>query len=228
MRSDRTETDGNGAGPVEIVSSGEASPAEIAAILARGGTVVLPTETVYGLAVAADDPAGVQRVFTLKGRPPRMNLPIVVGSVDQIERLGFEITPVARRLADRFWPGPLTIVMGFRPDGPRPAWLDGREEAAIRFPDPSLLREIALEGGPFLMTSANKHGDGPHRIARSAARSLSGPVDLVVDAGELSPVPSTIVNVRQSPPLVERSGAISVAELDEVLGRGTVRTKGSP
>lgn len=194
------------------------SAREIADRLAAGAAVILPTETVYGLAVQPDAPAARERVYELKGRPKEMNLPVVIGAADQLGRLGVDVNRAARLLAERFWPGPLTIVMGFAPERERPAWLAGREEVAIRFPDHELLREVARAAGPLLVTSANRYGTGAQSVAAEAAASLRGSVDLVVDGGTLTSTPSTIVNVRWSPPRIERVGAVTAAEIEAALG----------
>lgn len=200
------------------VRASEISAQQIASALAAGATVILPTETVYGLAIRPDAPSGKERVLELKGRPEELNLPVVIGATDQLGGLGVDYNRAARLLAERFWPGPLTIVMGFAPDRQRPAWLAGREEVAIRFPDHALLREVARAAGPILVTSANAHGTGPKSVAAEAAASLRGKVDLIVDGGTLTSTPSTIVNVRWSPPRIERVGAVTVAEIEEIVG----------
>ncbi len=217
--------DAHASGPPRMVPAAEASAEEIAAVMAGGGAVVLPTETVYGLAIAAGHASALGRAYALKGRPREMNLPVVVGSVDQVEKLGLGANDRVRRLADQFWPGPLTLILGFRAGGRRPAWLDGRDEVAVRFPEPSLLREIAIAGGPYLMTSANRHGEPSAIRALAAARSLMGRVEMVVDAGALSPVPSTILNLRASPPCIERVGAISPDRLEAALDAGRLETR---
>jgi L-threonylcarbamoyladenylate synthase len=128
-------------------------------------------------------------------------------------------------LAKEFWPGPLTLVLGFAPEQARPEWLAGREEVAIRLPGHQLLREVAIAAGPILVTSANGHGDGAKDLADEAAASLHGPVEVIVDGGRLTAVPSTIVNTRVSPPRVEREGAIAAERIAELLGRETVATR---
>jgi L-threonylcarbamoyladenylate synthase len=200
------------------------SAQEIASALAAGAAVILPTETVYGLAIQPDAPSGRERVFELKGRPKEMNLPVVIGATEQLGRLGVDFNETARLLAERFWPGPLTLVMGFAPDRERPAWLAGREEVAIRFPDHELLREVARAAGPLLVTSANRHGTGPKSVASEAAASLRGTVDLIVDGGTLSSTPSTIVNTRWSPPRIERVGAVPAAEIEAIVGAARALT----
>jgi len=200
------------------VAATEISGREIARWLARGSVVLLPTDTVYGLAVLPGMPSSLERVFELKGRPPSFHLPILMGGMHQLDALGIDDGEAARRLAERFWPGPLTIVTGFDPHRPRPAWLAGRHEVALRIPDYPLVRETAEAAGPLLVTSANAHGTPTRRVAAEAAASLLGTVDLVVDGGTLSPVPSTLVNVRRKPPRIERQGAIAAAEIAELLG----------
>ncbi|HEX6097544.1 MAG TPA: L-threonylcarbamoyladenylate synthase [Thermoanaerobaculia bacterium] len=204
------------------VRAEEADASRVAGWLAEGALVIVPTETVYGLAIRPGIPAAAQRVFELKARPRDFNLPVVIGAVEQLAGLGVDFNDLARRLAARFWPGPLTLVMGFRDDVPRPYWLDGRIEVAIRFPDLQLLREVAVQAGPLLLTSANAHGTGAKSVAREAAESLLGAVDYVIDGGTLSPTPSTIINVRLSPAVIERAGAVTDADLQEFIGSGDV------
>ena len=184
--------------------------------------VIVPTETVYGLAIKPGDAAVAQRLYELKARPRDFNLPVVIGATDQLAPLGVDFNGVAAKLAERFWPGPLTIVMGFRGDAPRASWLTGRIEVAIRFPDLRLLRDVALAGGPFLLTSANAHGTGAKRVASEAVESLRGDVDYVVDGGVLTPTPSTIINVRLAPAVIERLGAVTESDLRDFLARGEV------
>ncbi|HEX2254160.1 MAG TPA: L-threonylcarbamoyladenylate synthase [Thermoanaerobaculia bacterium] len=198
--------------PVTTVSA-----EEVAGWLRAGKVVVVPTETVYGLAVRAGDPEGLRRVFALKDRPAEVNLPVLIGHPDQLAGLGVDFDPVARALAERFWPGPLTLVMGFEAAAERPAWLAGRVEVAVRLPDLELLRRVAELAGPLLLTSANRHGTGPKTSVAEAVASLAGEVDAAVDAGVLSSVPSTIVNTRRVPPVVERVGSLASEEVRRAI-----------
>jgi L-threonylcarbamoyladenylate synthase len=200
----------------------EVSVQQVVSWLESGATVVLPTETVYGLAVTPGNPEALARVYQLKGRPSDMNLPVVVGEIQQLAALGVDFNHTAEILAKRFWPGPLTLVMGFSKDRERPRWLEGRVEVAVRFPAHDLLRNIAVSAGPFLLTSANGHGTGPKRDAHEAATSLHGAADHVIDAGLLLPTPSTIINVRFAPAVIERKGAITMSELQQFVDAGMV------
>jgi L-threonylcarbamoyladenylate synthase len=185
--------------------------------LRHGGVVVLPTDTVYGLAVRPEDDDAVQTVYRAKGRPGGMHLPVLAASLDQVHALGVEVTAVAGALAERWWPGPLTLAFGFRAGADRPMWLAGREEVAVRIPDHDFLRNLLRSTGVLLVTSANPHGAPTARVASDVAASLGDAVDLIVDGGELTEVPSTLVNVRGNPAVVEREGAISVVDIEVAL-----------
>jgi L-threonylcarbamoyladenylate synthase len=207
------------------IAAADVEGAEIAKWLAGGAVIILPTETVYGLAIKPGDPETAQRVYELKARPRDFNLPVVIGATAQLADLGVDFNDTARRLAERFWPGPLTLAMGFREDAERPAWLAGRIEVAIRFPDMKLLADVAVAGGPFLLTSANAHGTGAKQVASEAVDSLHGAVDYVIEGGTLTPTPSTIVNVRLSPAVIERVGALTTDDLQEFIEAGIVVTR---
>ncbi len=195
------------------------TPAEVADWLSKGATVVIPTETVYGLAVKPDRPESVERVYALKGRPSDFNLPVVIGTFTQLQELGVDVNPSARMFSEAFWPGPLTLVIGFGA-GKRPHWLDGRIEVAIRMPALPILLDTAVLGGPYLLTSANAHGTGAKRLAHEAAASLHDFADYVVDGGQTASTPSTIINTRYSPARVERVGEIGVSALRPFLEKG--------
>jgi L-threonylcarbamoyladenylate synthase len=188
-----------------------------AVTLQRGGVVVLPTDTVYGLAALPEDRDAVQAIYRAKGRPDGMHLPVLAASLDQVRGLGVDVSAAADALAARWWPGPLTLAFGFDPRSGRPAWLAGRDEVAVRIPDHPFLRGLLGATGVLLVTSANPHGAPTARAAGDVAESLSESVDLVVDGGELTEVPSTLVNVRGARAVVEREGVIPRAEIDEAL-----------
>jgi L-threonylcarbamoyladenylate synthase len=186
-------------------------------VLHRGGIVVVPTDTVYGLAARPDDADAVHDIYCMKGRPEGMHLPVLAASVDQVRALGVAFTPSADALARRWWPGPLTMAFGFEADVDRPPWLHGRAEVAVRIPDHAFLRGLLEQTGVLVVTSANPHGAPTPRTARDVGTSLGDALELVVDAGELDDVPSTLVNVGGSAPIVEREGVIARAAVDQVV-----------
>jgi L-threonylcarbamoyladenylate synthase len=189
----------------------------IAHCLTHGGVALVPTDTVYGLAASPLHPQAVARIFALKRRPPSRNLPIMVADPEDVTSLGAVLTQAAHKLlASRYMPGALTIAFGL--DQARaPAWLEGREEAAVRIPDHDLLRAVLRLTGPLLVTSANTHGLPTPESLADVLSQLDGQADIALDGGVLSPTPSTLVNCRPDPPVIERLGAIPEADIHAVL-----------
>jgi L-threonylcarbamoyladenylate synthase len=159
----------------------------------------------------------VQSVYRMKGRPEGMPLPVLAASLAQVRALGVVFTPGAEALAQRWWPGPLTLAFGFAAHLDRPAWLDGRAEVAVRIPDHDFLRALLEQTGALLVTSANPHGAPTPRTAHDVVACLGSMVDLVVDGGELHDIPSTLVNVNGPEVSVEREGAIPRAAIEKAL-----------
>jgi L-threonylcarbamoyladenylate synthase len=190
---------------------------EIVGCLENGGVVLLPTDTVYGLAVNPNFDKSIDRLFALKRRPRNVNLPIMVASDDELEPLGFEISESARRLLKSpLVPGSLTLALGFHSDF-RPSWLAGRDEAAIRIPNDERLLAVLRKTGPLLVTSANAHSaDTPDNIDDILAQ-LDGAPELAIDGGTLKTTASTLVNCRVDPPKIERLGVVPEAELLKYL-----------
>jgi L-threonylcarbamoyladenylate synthase len=185
--------------------------------LETGGVVLLPTDTVYGLAVSPSFDESIDRLFALKRRPRNVNLPIMVASDAELEPLGFEVSESARRLLrSPLIPGSLTLAMGFSSDY-RPAWLAGREEAAVRIPNDERLLSVLRKTGPLLVTSANAHSaETPDNIADILAQ-LDGAPDLAIDGGTLRTTASTLVNCRVDPPRIERLGVVPESEVLKYL-----------
>jgi L-threonylcarbamoyladenylate synthase len=183
------------------------------AALAAGGVVVLPTDTVYGLAALPGDRSATDRLFRLKDRSERTPLAVLCATPDQALEL---VDPAAvtelRRAMARWWPGPLTVVARRRADV---ALHLGEPDTTIglRVPDDDLVRALAEQVGPIAATSANRHGDPTPATAIEAAAGLLGPVDLVVDGGRLDGGASTVVDVTTSPWRVLREGPITVQDL---------------
>jgi L-threonylcarbamoyladenylate synthase len=200
-----------------FVRADEEGAAAAVEVLREGGVIVVPTDTVYGLAARPDDGTAVAAVYRAKGRPEGMHLPVLAASLDQVRALGVEFGGAAERLAALWWPGPLTLAFGFAGGPERPAWLNGRDEVAVRVPDHDFLRAVLTWTGVLVVTSANLHGEPTPRTASDAAAVLGTSVDLIVDGGRLAEVPSTLVNVRGAAAVVEREGAISRGEVATAL-----------
>jgi len=194
-----------------------ATLAAAAAVLDGGGLVVVPTDTVYGLAARPSEPDAVEAVYRAKGRPEGMQLPVLAADLDQVRGLGVALSTEAEALATRWWPGPLTLAFAFDPQGRRPDWLAGRDEVAVRIPGHEFLRALLALTGVLVVTSANQHGMPTPRTAAAAAADLGRSVELVVDGGSLTEVPSTLVNVAGARATVEREGAIATADIAAAL-----------
>lgn len=180
--------------------------------LRGGGVAVVPTDTVYGLAAAADDTAAVESMFAMKQRPVDVKVAVLVTDVDQARQF-VDLGPLGERLAARYWPGPLTIVAHRHVPGSLAA---GDEETlGVRCPDDAVCRALAAEVGPIAATSANLHGaDTPARAAEVA--ELFPDVAVVIDDGPRPGSASTVVSVLDGAPVVLRDGPITAADIEAV------------
>ena len=188
---------------------------EVVACLRIGGVVVVPTDTVYGLAVLPNQTSAIERLYALKERPRTKALPVMVANTEQVTDLGV-ITSLAieQLLASPFLPGALTIVAAIDPLK-CPDWLRGRQEVAFRIPNSPLLLEVMAQVGPLLVTSANMAGMPTPKTASGVLAQLTGVPDLVVEGETGADIASTLLNCSQNPASIERVGGISVAELSK-------------
>ncbi len=204
--------------------------------LLDGGVALLPTDTVYGLAVHPRRPAAIDTLFALKDRPRTRELPIMVATPDELPALGVQVTEPARRLLAAFSPGPLTVALGIDP-ATAPEWLAGRDEIGVRVPSDPDLRALLSDVGPLLVTSANAHGEPTAQAPAPILDQLAGRPDAVVDGGVRSGVPSTVVNCHIGAsgatgevlvaPRIEREGAVDAAEIERVLGASGATGEGT-
>jgi L-threonylcarbamoyladenylate synthase len=187
------------------------------ATLRGGGIVAMPTDTVYGVGVALDAPDGLERLFAAKDRPLDRAIVLLLAEADQAAEVGV-MTPVARALADRFWPGGLTLVLGQSPEARLPPVLTaGGRTIGVRLPDHSCPRELARRLGPLPVTSANLSGQPDARDASEVLAQLGDRIDLVLDGGPAwGGVPSTVVDCSNPEPRVLRVGAIDKADIAAV------------
>jgi L-threonylcarbamoyladenylate synthase len=163
-------------------------------VLARGGTVVLPTDTVYGIAARVDRPDGVAGIFALKGRPEHNALAVLVADVEQAATLANMDDPRVLRLVERWWPGALTLVLQRRKDATHLDLGGDPTTIGVRCPGSSLARAVAAHAGPIATTSANRHGDATPHEAATAAASLTDAVSLVLDGGTCGGEASTVID----------------------------------
>ncbi|MGA1795518.1 MAG: L-threonylcarbamoyladenylate synthase [bacterium] len=189
--------------------------ARAAAILARGGLVVYPTDTFYGLGGDPRSEMAVRRIFSAKGRPVHKPLPLILAQRDDVGTYAHAISCLAGQLMDRFWPGPLTILFPCSPALP-PALTAGTGKIGLRMPNAPIATAIAREAKTAIIaTSANLSGKGSVRTIDAVIEDLEGLVDLVIDAGELPPsLGSTIVDATGKKARVVREGDIPGEKLN--------------
>jgi L-threonylcarbamoyladenylate synthase len=193
-----------------IVPDDEAGRAEAVATLRGGGIVAMPTDTVYGVGVALGAEDGLPRLFAAKDRPLDKAIVLLVADVEQAQNVG-AMTPVARALAGRFWPGGLTLVLRQVEGSGLPAVLTaGNSTIGIRMPDHDCPRALARELGPLPVTSANLSGQPAATTAAEVVAQLGDAIDLIVDGGPArGGVPSTVVDCADGGARVLRVGAIA-------------------
>jgi tRNA threonylcarbamoyl adenosine modification protein (Sua5/YciO/YrdC/YwlC family) len=198
--------------------------------LARGELVVLPTDTVYGLAARPDAPGATERVFRAKSRPRSLTLPLLVADLPAARDVAV-LSETAERAARAWWPGPATLVL---PRAPRSrAWDlgDEHETVGVRVPDEPLALELLRTTGPLAVTSANRSGDPPGRTCEELVGAFGDAVAVFLCRDDpLEGVPSAVLDLTVSPPSVLRAGGLSAEDLrrfiageDPLLDSGTLR-----
>lgn len=184
------------------------------AALRAGEVVAVPTDTVYGFAVDPSVPDATARIFAMKRRPDHIDLPILIADPAEAEALAATgaWSPAAARLAKRFWPGPLTVIVARRPG------IDWELGAAadtigIRCPDHDLVRKLGRAVGPLAVTSANRHGHPPLEVAEMVRERFAGELAVVLDGGRCSGSPSTVVDLTSPELRCVRQGGIPWAQV---------------
>jgi L-threonylcarbamoyladenylate synthase len=210
---------------VDPANPDAATIARAAECLRAGGLVAFPTETVYGLGAHALDRRAVQRVFTAKGRPANDPLIVHVAAVDDVTSLVAEFPAVARALAERFWPGPLTMVLPKAKHVPEEVTA-GLDTVAVRIPSHAVARALLDSVHlPIAAPSANRFSHPSPTRAAHVLADLDGRIDIVLDGGPTTVgLESTVIDLAHSPPTVLRPGAIDLAALTEVMSGVTSRS----
>lgn len=201
-----------------IVPDDDAGRARAIEVLRAGGVVALPTDTVYGIAVALDTPGGIERLFEVKRRPPDKAIALLLDDVDQAASLAV-VPQAARVLAAAHWPGGMTLVLRQRADVPFPSILtSGNATIGLRVPAHDAPRALARAVGPLPTTSANVSGLPEAPDATSVQAQLGDGIDLILDGGpSRSAVASTVVDVSIERPRILRAGAIDLTAIAAIL-----------
>jgi L-threonylcarbamoyladenylate synthase len=185
-------------------------------VLARGELVAFPTDTVYGLGVDAFNDQAVQQLYLVKGRTYEKAIPVLVANLEQFVDVVDRTTLAVMRLVEKFWPGPLTIVLEQASGLASSISVNGT--VGVRIPDHPLAQELILEAGPLAVTSANRSGDPEACTAEEIEAKMGSQVHLIVDGGRTpGGQPSTVVDCMQDPPKILRAGPISEEEIHAVL-----------
>lgn len=192
---------------------------EAAEILRSGGLVAIPTETVYGLGANALDESAAKKIYEAKGRPSDNPLIAHISCMDELSALVKEIPEAGKKLAEKYWPGPLTMIFPKKDIVPY-GTTGGLETVAIRMPsDPVANRLIKLAGVPVAAPSANTSGRPSPTKAEHVVEDMDGKIEMIIDSGEVGiGVESTIVDVSGTVPMLLRPGAITMEMLRETLG----------
>jgi L-threonylcarbamoyladenylate synthase len=191
-------------------------------VLQEGGIVAFPTDTVYGVGAHGLLPAAVERLYLAKRRPRDKAIPLLVVGVEALSQVAIEIPDIAYALAERFWPGALTLVLRRAAQVPDVV-TSGGDTVAVRAPDhPVTQALIAALGAPLAATSANLSGQPAPDAPEGVLAQLDGRIGLLLDGGTCpGGVASTVLDLTVSPPVVLRVGGLSVEQLADMLGRQT-------
>ena len=196
---------------------------EAGRILKEGGLVAFPTETVYGLGADALNEDAAKKIYAAKGRPSDNPLIIHITNMKALEKIVSEVPEKAVKVAEKYWPGPLTMIFN-KSDIVPYGTTGGLDTVAVRMPVDAIAREVIDAGGGYIATpSANTSGRPSPTTAQHVAEDLTGRVDMIVDGGAVEiGVESTILDMTVEPPMILRPGAITKEMFEKVIGEVTI------
>ena len=185
-------------------------------VLKHGGLVAFPTDTVYGVGALAFNALAVESIYAAKDRPDEKAIPILLGGPEDLDKVTTDIPSIAAKLAARFWPGPLTLVVPKHPN--LPEVVSAMPTVGVRVPDHPVSRALLQAAGPMAVTSANLSGQDSPKTAVEVSHQLNGRISLILDGGETpGGVPSTVVNCMGTEPVILREGPVSMKDIQFVL-----------
>ena len=185
-------------------------------VLQNGGIAAFPTDTVYGLGALAFDNPAIESLYIAKDRPIEKAIPILIGDLSDLEKVGIDIPDMALRFAARFWPGPLTCVVPKKPTLP-PA-VSATATVAVRIPDHPDALNLLRAAGPMAVTSANISGAQSPVSAQDVYEQLKGRIPLILDGGQTpGGIPSTVVDCTGKEPVILREGPLTLKNLLDIL-----------
>lgn len=185
-------------------------------VLRKGGLVAFPTDTVYGLGALALDGKAVESIYAAKGRPAEKAIPVLLGDVDDLDQVAEYIPGAALKLAARFWPGPLTLVIPKKSTVPQA--VSATDTVGVRVPDHAVARALLRASGPLAVSSANLSDQPSPSTAKEVLAQLDGRIHLILDGGKTpGGVPSTVVDCTTVEPVILRAGPLSLEKLKSAL-----------
>lgn len=195
-------------------------------LLKQGEVVAVPTETVYGLAGDSTSSSAIKKIFEAKGRPADNPLIVHIASLEMLDGIVSEFNADAKKLADAFWPGPLTIIM---PKGNKlcTETTAGLDSVGVRMPSNEIAREIILKSNtPFSAPSANLSGKPSPTNAKDVFEDMNGKIPLIIDGGECDAgVESTVISVLEKTPVILRPGVVTKEDIEKVLNKQVLIAK---
>lgn len=196
---------------------------EAGAVIKRGGLVAFPTETVYGLGANGMDEEAAAKIYAAKGRPSDNPLILHISDISMLDGIVSEVPLAAKKLMDKFWPGPLTLVFKKKPEVPY-GTTGGLDTVAVRYPSHKVALEIISSAGtPIAAPSANTSGRPSPTKASHVIEDMEGKIDMIVDGGDVGiGIESTIIDVTGEIPMILRPGYITKAMAEELVGEVAV------
>lgn len=197
----------------KIVSANSPDAIQLALdVLKDGGLVAFPTDTVYGVGALVFDGKAVESIYAAKDRPIEKAIPVLIADAEDMDKVGMDIPDVARRIAARFFPGPLTCIIPKQPT--LPSAVSATSTVGVRVPDHEVTRALLRAAGPMAVTSANISGQPSPSTAEEVFAQLNGRIALIIDGGKTpGGVPSTVVDCTANEIKILREGPISLEEI---------------
>ena len=181
-------------------------------VLNNSGLVAFPTDTVYGVGALVYDGAAVESIYIAKNRPIEKAIPVLIADAEDMDKVGMDIADIARRIAARFFPGPLTCIIPKQPT--LPSAVSATSTVGVRAPDHDVARALLRAAGPMAVTSANISGQPSPSTAEEVFAQLNGRIELIIDGGKTpGGVPSTVVDCTSDEIKILREGPISLEEI---------------
>ncbi len=192
-----------------------------AALIKSGGLVAFPTDTVYGIGVSAFQTEAIERAYQVKGRSTLKAIPILLGDPENAGQITPPLSPVAQKLAEQFWPGPLTLVLPLLPTLPKN--LSPTPTIGLRVPDHQFIQALLQATGPLAATSANISGEPSALTAEDVQSQLGGKLDLILDGGRSrGEMASTVIDCTGDKPILLREGPLTWSDIQAVLKDTTI------